>query len=476
MKTMNTKFLHLVKTTLCLFGLLAPFANLAANGQETYRPMLKDGRVWNCIEVYLGEEKNDTVTREYRIEQTSEIDGHLCYNLCLGNKQFGTYYEEGPKVFHYTANGWELLFDFSLSPGDAVPNIGGFTVDEAKTIVMKGVSRRCVCFPLTTVDGTQLCWIEGIGSSVSGPYSPNMVSGSLLSEKLLSVYDGDVCVFDADDFLTNTDVGINGANFPEGTKWTEIRLDTLKYDSWYSKVGDEWVPNFETVEYHVKGEYVEKKWDEPNRFKCVYTYSEEWSDSLTLLICEGEPGRVATSIPVFYNKELTVFPADTYQFDWTVGTMIEFMDILSSNCNCIFPPGKFDFGVIEEIKEGDFGGVKPLKYTDVNGICIIQGIGVTQWNDGECLFGPVKTYEALSFWNGWEMKARHYHSMLVHFERNGEVLYEVWPETGATNGIKSPSSAKTSAGSILYDLQGRRLPQAPQKGVYIQNGKKVAVK
>ena len=44
--------------------------------------------------------------------------------------------------------------------------------------------------------------------------------------------------------------------FPEGTKWTEIRLDTLKYDSWYSKVGDEWVPNFETIEYYVKGEYV----------------------------------------------------------------------------------------------------------------------------------------------------------------------------------------------------------------------------
>ena len=36
--------------------------------------------------------------------------------------------------------------------------------------------------------------------------------------------------------------------FPEGTKWTEIRLDTLKYDSWYSKVGNEWVPNFETIE------------------------------------------------------------------------------------------------------------------------------------------------------------------------------------------------------------------------------------
>ena len=42
--------------------------------------------------------------------------------------------------------------------------------------------------------------------------------------------------------------------FPEGTKWTEIRLDTLKYNSWYSKAGDEWMPNFETIEYYVQGE------------------------------------------------------------------------------------------------------------------------------------------------------------------------------------------------------------------------------
>ena len=27
-----------------------------------------------------------------------------------------------------------------------------------------------------------------------------------------------------------------GEYYPEGTKWTEIRLDTLKYDNWYSKV------------------------------------------------------------------------------------------------------------------------------------------------------------------------------------------------------------------------------------------------
>ena len=41
--------------------------------------------------------------------------------------------------------------------------------------------------------------------------------------------------------------------FPEGTTWMEIRLDTEKYDSWYSQVGDEWVPNFETIVYSVQG-------------------------------------------------------------------------------------------------------------------------------------------------------------------------------------------------------------------------------
>ena len=54
--------------------------------------------------------------------------------------------------------------------------------------------------------------------------------------------------------------------YPEGTKWTEIRLDTQKYDSWYSKVGNEWVANYETIEYYVHGEYVNKERDDSNIF------------------------------------------------------------------------------------------------------------------------------------------------------------------------------------------------------------------
>ena len=108
--------------------------------------------------------------------------------------------------------------------------------------------------------------------------------------------------------------------FPEGTKWTEIRLDTLKYDSWYSKVGDEWVPNFETIEYYVQGEYVKKEWDDQNIFKKVYTNGPEWTDSLTLLLQEAD-NRVMVSVLEIDHEQgpYVLWPGETYQFDWSIG-------------------------------------------------------------------------------------------------------------------------------------------------------------
>ena len=240
---------------------------------------------------------------------------------------------------------------------------------------------------------------------------------------------------DEDYFLFTKYFDVSADYFPQGTKWTEIRLDTLKYDSWYSKVGDEWVPNYETVEYSVKGTYTPKYWESP--FKCVYTNSQEWTDSLTLMLWEGEYNGdekcVLATIPPLMEPDgysYVLHPGWAYQFNWNVGKMLEFKDITSSNTTAIYPPGTFDFGKIEEIKEGDFGGVRPLKYTDINGVRIIQGIGVTTWNDGECLFGPVETYNALRFFgflNPYLDNRKEYRSMLVHFERNGEVLYDAWP-------------------------------------------------
>ena len=294
-------------------------------------------------------------------------------------------------------------------------------------------------------------------------------------------------------FLAMQTVLLAQEYYPEGTKWTEIRLDTLKYDSWYSKVGDEWVPNFETIEYHVKGEYTTMYGE---KYKCVYTNGPEWTDSLTLGIQEGELIR--------YNEDdeiiVTAFGryddgaygpygwAPTYQFDWSIGKGIYFKDLLMSMTTYLVQYECY-YGIIDEIKEDYFGGVRQLKYVDLNGKApecgkwdnpqkvdtqggrIIQGIGITEWNDGECLFGPPDPYSA----SGGEYQSRHYRSMLVHFERNGEVLYDVWPEKEATN-VNTVSKESTPTTSTFFDLQGRRLTGEPGKGLYIQNGRKIIAK
>ncbi|MCR5849086.1 MAG: hypothetical protein K6G92_00020 [Bacteroidaceae bacterium] len=190
------------------------------NGQKTYKPMLKDGRVWNCIELW-GAVNLDTLKFEYRIDGTIEKDGHVCYKLYQGSKQIGLFYEEGPKVFYYTENGGELLFDFSLSPGEFASEY--YMVDEVKTIVMKGEPRRCLFFPWALGDGTKECWIEGVGNSKTGPYYPyfldfftsHTISISYRGMKLMSVYDGDVCIFESDDLMANPAVEINEENFPD---------------------------------------------------------------------------------------------------------------------------------------------------------------------------------------------------------------------------------------------------------------------
>ena len=293
--------------------------------------------------------------------------------------------------------------------------------------------------------------------------------------------------------LRGIDTGVEAQEYyPEGTKWTEIRLDTLKYDSWYSKVGDEWVPNFETIEYYVKGEYIDKRMDDFNTFKKVYTNGPEWSDSLTLLIQEGEQAGyrghdcVLVSVlddTVVGEEPFALFPGEAYQFDWSIGKRLYYEDILESNTTSLLI-FRFHYGIIDEIKEGYFGGVRPLKYVDLdgkapddkgnikniatNGGRIIQGIGITEWNDGECLFGPPDPYFALT----WNRGYRHYRSMLVHFERDGEVLYDVWPEKGAINVMMDSPTYSLADDSPLFDLQGRQATGAPRKGIYIKNGRK----
>lgn len=216
MKTMNIHFSLWVKRFLCIIFVMMPCVGLTASSQESYLPMLKDGRVWKCMEVYLGgfgedgEEKNDTVIREYRIDGTSVIDGRICHNLCLGSKVIGHYYEEGPQVYRYFSGNWELVFDFSLTLGQSIPYAEGtMKVKSVSALNVKGTDRRFLFFGLEAYDRSKIYWIEGIGGSDSGPYIEEIIIGSFLYSKLLSVYDGDTCIFEAKDIATSTGINIS---------------------------------------------------------------------------------------------------------------------------------------------------------------------------------------------------------------------------------------------------------------------------
>ena len=234
--------------------------------------------------------------------------------------------------------------------------------------------------------------------------------------------------------------------FPEGTKWTEIRLDTLKYDTWYSRQGDEWIPNFETVEYFVKGEFIDADQDFQDYygpFKCIYANSIESADSLILLVSEAthaEAGeqRIEVTLPLFDDGHCLFWPSYVYEFNWYMGLTLYSQTIENAQSTGSFTYSWHKFGTIEEIKEQNFGGVKSLQYVDLDGVRIIHGLGVTEWNDGECLFGPAAPYATYRFFQTPtedHFVERHYRSMLVHFERDGEVLYDVWPDK--TDGIKN---------------------------------------
>ena len=414
------------------------FYKEAVAQEHEYIPFLAEGKVWK----YSYHAMNGNTYNKYlTVKGDTQIDTKSYKKIV--DEETGSYEcamrEEGSKVY-CSQNGNEfLVYDFGLNVGDTfeTSNVNA-TVVAVKDILVGGRSFRVLDVRDNDTNISNW-WVEGIGGM---NYLTNSIRVPGDNYTFLQCQLGEEVLFSQQDFLTLPDLFAQ-EYFPEGTKWTEIRLDTLKYDSWYSKVGEEWVPNFETVEYRVQGEYTDMDWV----YRKVFTNGPTWTDSLTLMIQEVD-NRVLVSVPTHnYLEEFYVpFPGTAYQFDWSVGKGLYYEDILESNTTSEYPYHCY-YGIIDEIKEGIFGGVCSLKYVDLNGKApvnpqepgntdteggrIIQGIGITEWKSGECLFGPPNPYGALSMFDYGRQNLypeRHYRSMLVHFERNGEVLYDVWPK------------------------------------------------
>ena len=173
--------------------------------QAKYLPMFKEGRVWNCMEVH-DREYMDTIMYSYRVKGTDFIDGHSCYVVSRDNGGQSYFYEDGPKVYFHTSvpdspiKGWNLVYDFSAEVGQKVH--GGYTVTSIDTISFGGFPHRRLGLGVLDWDMSRQCLIEGIGSTNHLFNFTGVVIGSLRLDKLLTVYDGDKCIYDWKDIST----------------------------------------------------------------------------------------------------------------------------------------------------------------------------------------------------------------------------------------------------------------------------------
>lgn len=178
------------------------------------RKMLANGRTWNYMSVYFNSPAPDTVYHSITIEGPVEFDGKQCYRRSNASQEDTNpyFYEEGDKVYAYKIvddygqYGWNKEFDFGIEPGyKETYSMDDITIvtrecKSVDTVVVNGVQRRRLNF------GDDI-WVEGIGSSKSGIYADwGTVPGSFMGSKLLSVYDGEKCIF------TAADISIAGVN------------------------------------------------------------------------------------------------------------------------------------------------------------------------------------------------------------------------------------------------------------------------
>ena len=165
-----------VMKILFLWGMLC--VSLAVNAQQNYRPMLKDGRQWNLVDVY----QDGNGEFSYIINGTQTVDGKECFltyasgyeiqehGCTISKGSGGPYYlsEKDGKINYMFGEISRDVIDLTLDIGTSVP--GKVMVLSIDIIPVFGIPYRCIKFGIWNYWGEPLYWIEGIGSTWNGPF------------------------------------------------------------------------------------------------------------------------------------------------------------------------------------------------------------------------------------------------------------------------------------------------------------------
>ena len=223
-----------VMKILFLWGMLC--VSLAVNAQQDYLSMLKVGRSWYVESIY----DNENVVHYYKVEGKEIFDDREYYLIHKAGYSHpaiifpdgrSRHFEKDDKVYLHKQDESNIeLFDFTLKVGDSPSK--GIPVMAIETIEVCGIPYRCIKLGLWNYYDEPLYWIEGIGSTWRGPFGdfwdPEVgVPGTLRATKLKSVWDGDECIFDIDEFhKARTATGLESISYlPRNSKSSSALYD-----------------------------------------------------------------------------------------------------------------------------------------------------------------------------------------------------------------------------------------------------------
>ena len=402
-------------------------ATMAANAQNDYAPMLKEGRMWTSL--YDNGNGYRSIW-EMWVAGDSLVDGEQCYKILnrLRDRKTGEVVSYNPNTYSVLqekdgcvwdrSNGEkQLLYDFTLSVGDRPQQYDHLVVVEADSVEVDGCRRLCLMLHNTdtTHDTTNnpsndyQYWVEGIG----GFHGSLMHNENNYHIQLQSCTDGDKLLFRGCDFARHIPLLSDGKEWVFGRYRGFNQISTYRY--------------FLDGDTIISGE----------RYHRLYQDSR---DSYRGALREE-------GLRVYFVDKESVSEQLLYDFGITNGDAISVLgkQAVLGRTGVMYGRGCFVFG--NELNDEH--------------LCF--------WLDGVGCMGGLLS----PLCDDPQDSSDHVYSELLRCTDGDTVLYE----TGSYNSIATTATTTPYRGHQLFDLQGRRVNGQSRPGIYISaDGKRKVMK
>ena len=403
------------------FLFLLSVLSVVASKVVAQDPIAMDGKEWN---IRTGHYIYFSDIRMW-IDGDTIVDGMACKKLYKHTKQLWEGGEESLEIGYcrqdgekYYQNG-ELMFDLGLQVGDtfALDNYITYTVINVGDIVLKdGVPRKC----LTVTDDTDAqpdiynsdVWIEGVGSLRMGIYSNDFVSAGQIKTLLNCLHNG-LQIYYHDPIAA------------DGKEWTFRTLDAspLEIRMWID--GDTIVDNRACKKI------------------CKHTRGLDGQETFEVGFCWQDDKQYWQNDRLLFD-----FGIDRYDYFFGVDNNSEYASfryVVASGDTILYDGLTRRYVVVSE-------QIEPELVTPENTDIWVEGIG--------SLKTGIFDYNTLR--EGEEIE-------LLSCTYNGVYLFK---KIGADINISCPRPSM--APTPYYDLMGRKVSN-PTRGIYIKDGKKIAI-